>query len=126
MKAFGLVGKLLAFVCCQLVETRLLPVLYRQNGYGYENRPLCNRIIFLIEKKRPKRVNRDIMRRIWQGWIASYLPRLYVALLLMVLVAASASAYPLLTKYIFNGLAEGRAKDIIWMAPPAIIFFALV
>ena len=25
--------------------------------------------------------------------------------------------YPLLTKYIFNGLADGRAADIIWMAP---------
>lgn len=62
----------------------------------------------------------------WQGWIARYLPRLIGALLLMVLVAASASVYPLLTKYIFNGLADGRAADIIWMAPPIIILFALV
>ena len=62
----------------------------------------------------------------WQGWIARYLPRLIGALLLMVLVAASASVYPLLTKYIFNGLADGRAGDIIWMAPPIIILFALV
>ncbi len=85
-----------------------------------------DRIIGLTETKHPKQVNRDIMRRIWQGWIASYLPRLIGALLLMVLVAASASAYPLLTKYIFNGLAEGRASDIIWMAPPAIILFALL
>ena len=44
----------------------------------------------------------------------------------MLLVAASASAYPLMTKYIFNGLANGRADNIIWMAPPVIIFFALV
>jgi subfamily B ATP-binding cassette protein MsbA len=80
----------------------------------------------LTETKRPKQVNRDIMRRVWQGWIASYLPRLIGALLLMVLVAASASAYPLLTKYIFNGLADGRAGDIIWMAPLVIILFAFV
>ena len=85
-----------------------------------------DRIIDLTETQRHKQVNRDIMRRIWQGWIANYLPRLIGALLLMVLVAASASVYPLLTKYIFNGLADGRAGDIIWMAPPAIILFALV
>ena len=80
----------------------------------------------MTEIKRHKQVNRDIMRRMWQGWIARYLPRLIGALSLMVLVAASASLYPLLTKYIFNGLADGRAGDIIWMAPPIIILFALV
>jgi subfamily B ATP-binding cassette protein MsbA len=79
----------------------------------------------LTETKRPKQVNRDIIRRIWQGWIAGYLPRLITALLLMIVVAASASAYPLLTKYIFNGLADGRADEIIWLAPPVIILFAL-
>jgi subfamily B ATP-binding cassette protein MsbA len=79
----------------------------------------------LTETKRPKQVNRDIIKRIWQGWIAGYLPRLITALLLMIVVAASASAYPLLTKYIFNGLADGRADEIIWLAPPVIILFAL-
>ena len=54
------------------------------------------------------------------------MPRLITAFLLMIIVAASASAYPLLTKYIFNGLAEGRADEIIWLAPPVIILFALV
>jgi subfamily B ATP-binding cassette protein MsbA len=80
----------------------------------------------LTETKSHKQVNRDIMRRIWQGWIARYLPRLIGALLLMMFVAACSSVYPLLTKYIFNGLADGRAGDIIWMAPPVIIVFALV
>ncbi len=79
----------------------------------------------MTETKRPKQVNRDIIRRIWQGWIAGYLPRLITALLLMIVVAASASAYPFLTQYIFNGLAEGRADEIIWLAPPVIILFAL-
>jgi subfamily B ATP-binding cassette protein MsbA len=85
-----------------------------------------DRITGLTEIKRQKQLNRDIMRRMWQGWIARYLPRLIGALLLMVLVAASASVYPLLTQYIFNGLADGRAANIIWMAPPIIILFALV
>ena len=80
----------------------------------------------MTEMKRSKQVNRDIIRRIWQGWIVGYLPRLIGAFLLMIVVAASASAYPLLTKHIFNGLAEGRASEIIWLAPPVIILFALV
>ncbi|HCV88549.1 MAG TPA: ABC transporter permease [Alphaproteobacteria bacterium] len=45
---------------------------------------------------------------------------------LMAIVAASASAYPLLTRYIFNALADGRASEMIWIAPPAIILLALV
>ena len=66
------------------------------------------------------------MRRIWRGWVVPYLPRLVGALLLMALVAGTASAYPLLTKYIFNALAEGQAVEIIWLAPPVIFVFALV
>ena len=70
--------------------------------------------------------NKIIMRRIWQGWVVPYLLRLIGALLLMALVAGTASAYPLLTKYIFNALADGRAAEIIWLAPPVIFAFALV
>ena len=70
--------------------------------------------------------NKIIMQRIWRGWVVPYLPRLIGALSLMALVAATASAYPLLTKYIFNALADGRAAEIIWVAPPVIIVFALV
>ena len=46
--------------------------------------------------------------------------RLVGALLLMAFVAASAAAYPLLTRHIFNALADGRAAEIIWVAPPVI------
>ena len=70
--------------------------------------------------------NKIIMQRIWRGWVVPYLPRLIGALSLMALVAATASAYPLLTKYIFNALADGRAAEIVWVAPPVIIVFALV
>ena len=70
--------------------------------------------------------NKIIMRRIWRGWVVPYLPRLIGALLLMALVAGTASAYPLLTKYIFNALADGQAAEIIWLAPPVIFVFALV
>ena len=49
-----------------------------------------------------------------------------LAFALMAMVAASASAYPLLTRYIFNALADGRAAEVIVMAPVAIVILALV
>ncbi len=65
-----------------------------------------------------------IMRRIWDGWIKRYFARLIGALLLLAVVASTASAYPLLTRYIFNALSDGRAAEVIWLAPPAIIILA--
>ncbi|MEK9962574.1 MAG: ABC transporter transmembrane domain-containing protein, partial [Rhodobiaceae bacterium] len=70
--------------------------------------------------------SRAILRRLWGGWVRPYLGRLLVAFALMAVVAGSASAYPLLTRYIFNALADGRAAEVIWLAPPAIILLALV
>ena len=70
--------------------------------------------------------SRAILARLWQGWVRPYLGRLLAAFVLMAIVAASASAYPLLTRYIFNALADGRAAEVIWLAPPAIIILALV
>jgi len=69
---------------------------------------------------------RAILGRLWTGWVRRYLGRLLTAFALMAVVAASASAYPLLTRYIFNALADGRASEMIWIAPPAIILLALV
>ena len=70
--------------------------------------------------------SRAILRRLWTGWVRRYLGRLLLAFGLMAVVAGSASAYPLLTRYIFNALADGRASEVIWLAPPAIILLALV
>ena len=69
---------------------------------------------------------RTVMRRILTGWVRPYMARLVGALLLMAVVAASAAAYPLLTRHIFNALADGRAAEVIWVAPPLIIVLALV
>ena len=69
---------------------------------------------------------RIVMRRIWSGWVRPYIGRLIGALVLMAVVAASAAAYPLLTRHIFNALADGRAAEVIWVAPPLIILLALV
>ena len=69
---------------------------------------------------------RMVMRRIWSGWVRPYVGRLIGALVLMAVVAASAAAYPLLTRHIFNALADGRAAEVIWVAPPLIILLALV
>ena len=70
--------------------------------------------------------NRTILLRLWRGWVRPYLGRLIAAFVLMAIVAGSASAYPLLTRYIFNALADGRASEVIWLAPPAIVILALV
>ena len=70
--------------------------------------------------------SRTILRRIWTGWVRRYFGRLLLAFALMAVVAASASAYPLLTRYIFNALADGRAAEVIVMAPVAIVILALV
>ena len=70
--------------------------------------------------------SRTILLRLWQGWVRPYLGRLIAAFVLMAIVAGSASAYPLLTRYIFNALADGRASEVIWLAPPAIVILALV
>ncbi|MEC8538474.1 MAG: ABC transporter ATP-binding protein [Pseudomonadota bacterium] len=70
--------------------------------------------------------SRTILRRIWTGWVRRYLGRLLVAFGLMAVVAALVSAYPLLTRYIFNALADGRAAEVIVMAPVAIVILALV
>ena len=69
---------------------------------------------------------RTVMRRILTGWVRPYMARLVGALLLMAVVAASAAAYPLLTRHVFNALADGRAAEVIWVAPPLIIVLALV
>ena len=70
--------------------------------------------------------SRTILLRLWQGWVRPYLGRLIAAFVLMAIVAGSASAYPLLTRYIFNALADGHASEVIWLAPPAIVILALV
>ncbi|MEC7049705.1 MAG: ABC transporter ATP-binding protein [Pseudomonadota bacterium] len=70
--------------------------------------------------------SRTILLRLWRGWVRPYLGRLIAAFVLMAIVAGSVSAYPLLTRYIFNALADGRASEVIWLAPPAIVILALV
>ena len=100
----------------------MLPNIHRSqfNSLGKDGK------ISLSDRTHQKQVNREIAGRIWHGWVRRYLSRLVGALLLMALVAVSASAYPILTKYIFNALADGRASEIIWLAPPVILGFALV
>ena len=70
--------------------------------------------------------NRQIFNRMWQGWVRPYRGQLAGTVALMAFVAATAAAYPLLTKYIFNALADGRASDVILYAPPVIILLALL
>ena len=81
------------------------------------------------EKRRRHNIHKGsstITRRIWDGWIRRYLAQVIWTFGLMAIVASTASAYPLLTRYIFNALADDRAAEVIWLAPPAIIILSLV
>ena len=69
---------------------------------------------------------RALAGRLWTRYVRRHLARLVLAFALMAVVAGSAAAYPLLTRYIFNALADGRAAQVMWLAPPAILVLALV
>ena len=69
---------------------------------------------------------RALAGRLWTSYVRRHLARLVLAFALMAVVAGSAAAYPLLTRYIFNALADGRAAQVMWLAPPLILALALV
>ena len=68
---------------------------------------------------------RAAIKRLWRDWIASRKAAIVIALMLMALVAATAAAYPLLIRHVFDALGRGDA-DLIWQIPPLIITLTLV
>ena len=50
--------------------------------------------------------SRAIIARLWHQWVAPYRARIIAALGLMVVVAATSSAYPALISQVFNRLQE--------------------
>ena len=61
-----------------------------------------------------------LMRRLWRDWMRKHLPRIIVAVSLMLVVAAASAAYPKLIETSINML-EAKNQDVIWMMPVAII-----
>ena len=66
---------------------------------------------------------RQILRRLWQGYVSHYRLLLAQALLLMVVVAATGAAYPALIQQVFDNLAEEQA-GMIWLVPLIIILLS--
>ena len=68
---------------------------------------------------------RAAIARLWRDWIASRKMAIVIALLLMALVAATAAAYPVMIRHVFDALGSADA-DLIWQIPPLIIALTLV
>ena len=66
---------------------------------------------------------RQILRRLWQGYVSHYRLLLAQALLLMVVVAATGAAYPALIQQVFDNLAKEQA-GMIWLVPLIIILLS--
>ena len=64
--------------------------------------------------------SKAIIGRLWREWVAPYRARIIAALGLMVVVAATSSAYPALISEVFNRLQDQDFKAI-YLVPVAII-----
>ena len=70
-------------------------------------------------------ITKQIMGRLWRDWVAIYRGRIIFALFLMVVVAATSSAYPALISEVFNRL-QLQAFETLYFVPLAIILLAFV
>ena len=68
---------------------------------------------------------KQIIARLWAEWIAHYKGRIVFALLLMVIVAATSSAYPALISEVFNRLQD-EAFSSLYIVPFAIIALSFI
>ena len=69
--------------------------------------------------------SRLLLLRLWRDWVSQRRRALVLALLLMAVVSASASAYPALIRVVFDRLSIGSA-ELIWQIPPLIIGITLI
>lgn len=68
---------------------------------------------------------RQLVARLWRDWIRRYIGRILLGALLMVLVAACATTYPLIIKAAVDKLTA-QESELLWLLPPAIIIIALI
>lgn len=73
----------------------------------------------------PQHQTKEILRRLWRDWVAPYRGRIVLALGLMVVVAATSSAYPALISEVFNRLQLTDFASL-YFVPLAIIILAFV
>ena len=68
---------------------------------------------------------KQIIARLWAEWIAHYKGRIIFALSLMVIVAATSSAYPALISEVFNRLQD-EAFSSLYIVPFAIVALSFI
>lgn len=66
-----------------------------------------------------------ILSRLWRDWVRQHARALGLALVLMAIVSAAASAYPALIRHVFDGLGAAD-PNLIWQIPPLIIAITLI
>ena len=68
---------------------------------------------------------RAVIGRLWREWVAPYRAQIIFALCLMVIVAATSSAYPALISEVFNRLQD-NAYESLYIVPVAIIILSSI
>ena len=68
---------------------------------------------------------RAVIGRLWREWVAPYRSQIIFALCLMVIVAATSSAYPALISEVFNRLQD-NAYESLYIVPLAIIILSSI
>lgn len=66
-----------------------------------------------------------LMRRLWREWMRKHLPRIIMAVSLMLVVAAASAAYPKLIETSINML-QAENRNVIWMMPLAIVLVTFI
>ena len=69
--------------------------------------------------------SRGVILRLWREWVSVYRSRIALALGLMVIVAATSSAYPALISEVFNRL-QNNIYDSLYIVPIAIILLSAI
>lgn len=69
--------------------------------------------------------SRGVILRLWREWVSVYRSRIALALGLMVIVAATSSAYPALISEVFNRL-QNNIYDNLYLVPIAIILLSAI
>ena len=69
--------------------------------------------------------SRGVILRLWREWVSVYRSRIALALGLMVIVAATSSAYPALISEVFNRL-QNNIYDSLYLVPIAIILLSAI
>ena len=69
--------------------------------------------------------SRGVILRLWREWVSVYRSRIALSLGLMVIVAATSSAYPALISEVFNRL-QNNIYDSLYLVPIAIILLSAI